>query len=61
MVNKSHYLCKRKMQYLHEHLNIHIVCGGKMHYDLNPHYIWERKMQYPHENLNMHTIFGEKM
>ncbi len=43
MVNKSHYLCKRKLQYLHENFNVHTICGGKMqylHYDLNPHYMW---------------------
>jgi hypothetical protein len=30
------------MQYLHDNLNMHIVCGGKM--------------QYLHDNLNMHIV-----
>jgi len=49
------------MEYLHDFLKMHIVCGGKLQYsryDHNPHHIWERKMQYLHNNLNMHTIYG---
>jgi endo-1,4-beta-mannosidase len=49
------------MQYLHDNLKIHIICGGKVqypHYDHNPHYICEREMQYMHNNLKMHTIYG---
>jgi len=52
------------MQYLHDNLNMHIVCGGKMqvlHMTLNPHYLWEMKMQYLHDNLNMHILCGGKM
>jgi hypothetical protein len=47
------------MQYLHDNLKMHIVCGGKVpHYDHNPHYTWEREMQYLHNNLKMHIIYG---
>jgi hypothetical protein len=34
------------MQYLHDNLKMHTICGGKVqypHYDHNPHYIWERE------------------
>jgi hypothetical protein len=50
--------------YLHDNLNMHIICGGKMqypHYDLDLYYIWEKEMQYLHYNLNMHTMCGGKM
>ncbi len=53
-----------EMHYMHDNLNMHIICGGKMqypHYDFNPHYIWEREMQYLHDNLNMHIVCGGKM
>jgi hypothetical protein len=39
------------MQYLHDNLNMHNVCGGKVqdpHYDPNPHYLWEAKMLNPY-------------
>ncbi len=52
------------MQYLHDNLRMHIICGGKMqcpHHDPNPHYLWEREMQYLHDTLKMHTILGGKM
>jgi hypothetical protein len=32
------------MQYMHDNLQMHIICGGKMqypHYEPNPQYIWE--------------------
>jgi hypothetical protein len=44
IVNKLHYLWKKKMQYLHDNLKMHIVYGRKLqypHYDPNPHYMWE--------------------
>jgi hypothetical protein len=44
IVNKLHYLWKKKMQYLHDNLNLHTIHGGGMqypHYDPNPHYMWE--------------------
>jgi len=54
-----HYIWEREMQYLHDNLRMHIVCGGKMqcpHYNPNPHYTWERETQYIHDNLRMQTI-----
>jgi hypothetical protein len=50
------------MEYLHDNLWMHTVCGSKVqypHYDPNSHYIWEKeKMQYLHDNLWMHIICG---
>jgi hypothetical protein len=39
------------MQYLHDNLKMHTICGGKVqypHYDHNPHYLWEAKMLNPY-------------
>jgi hypothetical protein len=52
------------MQYMHDNLNMHIVCNNKMkysHYGPNSYYIWESKMKYMHDNLQMHIICGGKI
>jgi hypothetical protein len=39
------------MQHLHDNLNMHTVCEGKVqypHYDHNPHYISKVKMLNPY-------------
>ncbi len=43
MVNKLHYIWEKEMQCLHENLNMHTICGGKVqypYYNFDPHYIW---------------------
>jgi hypothetical protein len=35
---------EKKMQYLHDNLQMHTIYGRKLqypHYDPNPHYMWE--------------------
>jgi hypothetical protein len=35
----SHYILETKMQYMHDNLNMHTICGGTMQYacyDPNP-------------------------
>jgi hypothetical protein len=51
MTLNPHYVWEMKMQYLHDNLNMHILCGAKCNIcimTLNPHYLWEAKMQNPY-------------
>ncbi len=59
-----HYMWEPSMQYLHDNLKMHTICGGKMqypHYDLNPHYIWVAKCNIGIMTLNPHYLWEAKM
>jgi hypothetical protein len=43
------YIWKNEMQYMHNHLKMHIICGWQnVILALNPHYLWEAKMLNPY-------------
>ncbi len=52
------------MQYLHDNLNMHVICGGKMqysHYDPNPHYIYtgEGNAILTWQFMDAHYMWGQ--
>jgi hypothetical protein len=38
-----HCIWEKEIQYLHDNLKMHTVCGWKNAINLNPHYLWEAK------------------
>jgi hypothetical protein len=52
------------MQYLHDNLKMHTICGGKVqypHYDHNAHYIRVAKCNIGIMTLNPHYLWEAKM